>query len=193
MHHIYHTEGFILESKNLNEANKYYHIFTRDLGLVVASAQGIRKISSKLRFVLQDFSYVKIDFVKGKDFWRITSASKTNKLDDLLKKDGCLSLVFNLSKFLKRLLPGEDANQELFGDFIAGLLFMEKTEDRKLLNLVEVLIVLRILYFLGYVGDEFYVNNFILKPYVEIDFVLLEENKLKIVKNINNALKETHL
>jgi DNA repair protein RecO len=193
MHHIYHTEGFILESKNLNEANKYYHIFTRDLGLVVASAQGIRKISSKLRFVLQDFSYVKIDFVKGKDFWRITSASKTNKLDDLLKKDGCLSLVFNLSKFLKRLLPGEDANQELFGDFIAGLLFMEKTEDRKLLNLVEVLIVLRILYFLGYVGDDFYVNNFIFKPYAEIDFVLLEENKLKIVKNINNALKETHL
>jgi DNA repair protein RecO len=193
MHHIYHTEGFILEAKNLNEANKYYHIFTRDLGLVVASAQGIRKISSKLRFVLQDFSYVKIDFVKGKDFWRITSASKTNKLDELLKKDGCLSLVFNLSKFLKRLLPGEDANGELFSDFIAGLLFMEKTEDQKLLNLVEVLIVLRILYFLGYVGDEFYVNNFILKPYVEIDFALLEENKLKIVKNINNALKETHL
>jgi len=55
MHHIHHTEGIILESRNFGEGGKYYSIFTRDLGMVYASAQGVRKMSSKLRFILQDF------------------------------------------------------------------------------------------------------------------------------------------
>ncbi len=76
MHHIYHTEGIILGSKNYGETGKYYSIFTRDLGMVYASAQGVRKISSKFRYVLQDFSYVKVDLVRGRDFWRVTSASE---------------------------------------------------------------------------------------------------------------------
>ena len=79
MYHIHHTEGIILSSKNYGEAGKYYSLLTRDLGLINASAQGVRKISSKLRFVLQDFSYIKVDLVHGKDFWRLTSASKTCK------------------------------------------------------------------------------------------------------------------
>ena len=48
MHHIYHTEGIILGSRNFGEAGKYYYLLTRDLGLVYASAQGVRKMSSKL-------------------------------------------------------------------------------------------------------------------------------------------------
>ncbi len=193
MHHIYHTEGFILESKNLNEANKYYHILTRDLGLVVASAQGIRKISSKLRFVLQDFSYVKIDFVRGKDFWRITSASKTNKLDSLIKKEGILPVIFNLSKLLKRLLPGENVDEILFSDFIAGLSFLENEKEQKNFFLIEAIIVLRVLYFLGYVGEEYLIKNFVLMQYEEIDMSLVEKDKTIIIKTINTLLKETHL
>ena len=80
MHHIYHTEGIILGSRNIGEAGKYYYIFTRDLGMIYASASGVRKMSSKLRYVLQDFAYLKIDLVQGKDFWRVTNPSKTNIL-----------------------------------------------------------------------------------------------------------------
>ena len=80
MHHIYHTEGIILGSRNFGEAGKHYYIFTRDLGMITATAQGVRKMSSKLRFVLQDFSYIKIDLVQGKNIFRVTNALKTNKL-----------------------------------------------------------------------------------------------------------------
>ena len=89
MHNIYHTEGIILESKNFGEAGRYYSIFTRELGMVYASAQGVRKMSSKLRFILQDLSYINIDLVQGKDFWRITSASKTNELEEIVKNNEC--------------------------------------------------------------------------------------------------------
>ena len=73
-------------------------------------------MSSKLRFVLQDFSYLKIDLVKGKDFWRITSASKTNKLENLSRPE-IFEVFVNISKLLKRLLAGEDPNKTLFVDF----------------------------------------------------------------------------
>ena len=105
MHHIYHTEGIILGSGNFGETGKYYSVFTRDLGLVFASAQGVRKMSSKLRFVLQDFAYLKIDLVKGRDFWRITNVSKTNKLEKLQEPE-ILKVFASISKLLKRLLAG---------------------------------------------------------------------------------------
>src|SRR3989344_4669221 len=104
MHHIYHTEGIILGSKNFGESGRYYSIFTRNLGMVYASAQGVRKMSSKLRFILQDFACVKIDLVQGKDFWRVPSASKGNILERLSKNPEFFAVVSNIAKvsgFLK--------------------------------------------------------------------------------------------
>ena len=103
MHHIYHTEGLILGSKNYKEADKYYYIFTKDLGMVYATAQGVRKMSSRLRYILQDFSYVKIDLVEGRDLWRVTSASKTNKFEKIPKDRSKLQIFYKISKLVKKL------------------------------------------------------------------------------------------
>ena len=106
MHHIYHTEGIILSSRSYGEAGKHFHIFTRDLGMITASAQGVRKMSSKLRFVLQDFAYLKIDLVQGKNIFRLTNASKTNKLEHIVKNVETLKVFANIARLLKRLLAG---------------------------------------------------------------------------------------
>lgn len=192
MHHIYHTEGIILSSGNHGETGKYYSIFTRDLGMIHASAQGIRKISSKLRFILQDFAYLKIDLVKGKDFWRITSASKTNKLENL-SKPGTYQVFNNISKLLKRLLAGEDANEDLFNDLLNGFSVLEKIENEKELHNIEAIIVLRILNNLGYIGGDEILKDFIKSPFEEDLIFKVSENRTKILYQINKALKETHL
>ncbi|KKQ88236.1 MAG: repair protein RecO protein [Parcubacteria group bacterium GW2011_GWF2_38_8] len=192
MHHIYHTEGIILGSKNFGETGKYYSIFTRDLGMLYASAQGVRKMSSKLRFVLQDFSYVKIDLVKGKDFWRITSASKTGKLEKLSQPETLKTFV-NISKLLKRLLAGEDPNKPLFVDLINGLSVLEKSDAKSELRNIEMIIVLRILDNLGYIGSNEVLENFIKSPFEEDLVFKASESKKKILSQINKALKETHL
>ncbi len=152
MHHIYHTEGIILGSKNYGETGRYYSIFTRDLGMVYASAQGVRKVSSKLRFVLQDFAYVKVDLVQGKDFWRVTSASKTNMLGGLTKNRGTFEVFFNIAKLLKRLLAGIEKNEVLFTDLVNNLTILEKIDKKDDLRNIEVIIVLRILNNLGSIG-----------------------------------------
>ncbi len=192
MHHIYHTEGIILSSQNFGEAGKYYSIFTRDLGMIYASAQGIRKISSKLRFVLQDFAYIKIDFVKGKDFWRITNASKTNKLEKLFKPE-IFRVFVNVSKLLKRLLAGEDPNETLFIELLNGLSILEKAETKNELRNIEAIIVLRILNNLGYIGGDELLKDFIKSPF-EKDLIFdASKSRTKILYQINKALKETHL
>jgi len=193
MHHIYHTEGLILGSKNYGEAGRYYFIFTRDLGMVYASAQGVRKMHSKLRFVLQDFSYIKLDLVRGKDFWRLTSASKTNKLENISKNSETLKVFSNIARLLKRLLAGEDANQTLFTDLLNGLYVLEKCENENDLQNIEMILVLRILNNLGYIGSHDSLQSFIKSPF-EGDLVFnVGNNRNKILSEINKALKETHL
>ncbi|MEI8270219.1 MAG: DNA repair protein RecO [bacterium] len=193
MHHIYHTEGIILGSKNYGEAGKYFAIFTRDLGMINASAQGIRKISSKLRFVLQDFSYVKIDLVRGKDFWRITSASKTNILENVLRNSFNVEIFANIGRLLKRLLAGEYPNQILFTDLLNGLLFLEKSKSEDESRDIEVIIVLRILNNLGYIGNNKMLKNITKSPYEDALIFEVNHSRAKFLSEINKAIHETHL
>jgi len=193
MHHIYHTEGLILGNTNYGEAGKYYSIFTRDLGMIYASAQGVRKLSSKLRFVLQDFSYVKIDFVRGKDFWRITSASKTNMLESVSQKKETLEVFSNISRLLKRLLAGEDKNEALFVDLLNGLTILEKCETQEDLHNIEAIIVLRVLNNLGYIGENEVLKTLIKSPFEKDLIFTIGKSRAKILSEINKALQETHL
>lgn len=193
MHHIYHTEGVILGSKGYGEAGKQYYIFTKDLGMIHASASGVRKMSSKLRFILQDFAYLKIDLVEGKGIWRVTSASKTNTLDEVSKNPATLRVFFNIANLLKRLLAGAEPNTALFADLIRGLSVLEKMEKQEDLRNTEAVIVLRILSNLGYIGGDKVLENLITSPFEEDLIYQASRERRNVLKEINKALKETHL
>lgn len=198
MHHIYHTEGLILGSRNYGEAGKCHYIFTRDLGMIYASAQGVRKLSSKLRYVLQDYTYVKVDLVQGKDFWRITSASSGDILQNLSKNHRKLKIVFNISRLLKRLLAGEDPNPRLFSDLVKGFSILENLNVQDSfrsgnLENIETIIVLRILGNLGYVGSNEILETFTRSPLEEELVFEVAKKRMKILREINKTLKETHL
>ena len=193
MHHIYHTEGIILGSKNLRESDKYYYIFTRDLGMVYASASGVRKISSKLRFVLQDFACVKVDLVQGRNTFRVTSASKTNRLEYITKNKEAFRIFYNISRLLRRLLAGVEPNETLFTDLVHCLTILEKIKNKEDLNNIEAIIVLRILNNLGYIGDSESLQELVKSPFGEHLIFKASKSKIHILSQINKALKETHL
>ncbi len=193
MHHIYHTEGIILGSKNFRESDKYYYIFTRDLGMIYASATGVRKMSSKLRFILQDFAYLKLDIVQGKSIFRVTSASKTNTLENLTKNRERYRIVSNIAKLLKRLLAGVEVNENLFEDIKAGLSLIEKTNTKEELANLEIVIVLKMLNNLGYIGDREGLKELLMSPFEEGVLLKASLNRRNILNHINQALKETQL
>src|SRR3989344_5918139 len=191
MHHIYHTEGIILDSRNFGEAGKYYSVFTRDLGLITGSAQGVRKLSSKLRFVLHDFAYVKIDLVAGRNIFRVTSAGKTDELDELIKNKETFQVVGNIARLLKRLLAGVEPNEVLFADLLSGLNILEKAATKEDLRNIEAIIVLRILNNLGYIGESEALENIIKSPFEENLIFEASKRRIKVLEHINKALKET--
>ncbi len=193
MHHIYHTEAVILGSRNFGETGKYYYLFTRELGLVYARAQGVRKMSSRLRYVLSDYSYIKVDLVRGKDVWRLTSASKTNKLENIHSNKEAFSVLVKLSNLLYKLLRGEDANTELFDDFINGLFVLEAKKTQIDITNVEIVMALRILNNLGYVGDQSTLKDLVESPFHEELVYGVSDKRVHAIRAINQALRETQL
>ena len=195
-HHIYNTEGFVLSSQNVGEANKYFQIFTRDFGMVGATAQGVRFLKSKLRYSLQDYSYSKISLVRGKYSWRITGAIKEKNIGN----DPCggydkLKTIARIFALLERLVRGEEKNESLFGQIVDACEFLEKENlDGKILNNFEYIFVMRILNCLGYMAESKDLSEFITSSVWTMGLVSkMSAVSLEAVSQINKALKETHL
>ncbi len=194
MYHIYHTNAFILSSYNIGEANKIFYLYTKEIGLVKAIAQGIRLNKSKLRFTLQNFSYTKVDLVQGHDIWRVTSALTINSFPFARSKKQSLFLIVRVSKLLERLCTGEESNKKIFNDLIQVFYLLDdvdKTQDS--IEALELHLVLRIMNSLGYIGESSILNHYILSDFGNnLAKSLLNERKL-IINHINKALNESQL
>lgn len=194
MHHIYHTHGFILSSRNRGEANKMLTIYTREMGLVRASAQGIRLHKSKLRFTLQDFSYVNVDLVRGKELWRVTSAKHIASFPFARANSQSLLLITRVSQLLERLCNGEGPSEEIFDDFIQALYLLD---DESMLvssrEALELHLVLRIMNRLGYIGDSEILTKYLGSSFDQSKTELLLKERQSIIAHINKALNESQL
>ena len=194
MHHIYTTKAIIIKSIPIGEANKYYFFLTEDLGFIRATAQSVRLDKSKLKGHLQDFCFVKISLVKGKDIWRITNVETIeagNFLDDVNK----LICIKNIFALLLRLLHGEEKNEPLFRSIESFYNFLLKNDlSQNSIKNLETITVLRILYNLGYFKESFDLSDFVIDNELSLDKLnLFDDKKKTAILNINNALNETHL
>ena len=170
---IYNTSGFILGSAPLGEANKVYSIYTQDFGLIRASAQGVRYLRSKLRYNLEDFSYISFSLVKGREVWRITGAVLIS--DNAESDSGIKAMRARVLTLVRRLVQGEERNDPLFDSLKS--LFIDHCNDQGSNDDLETVSLMRILSSLGYLD------------------IAATENlpKREMIHAINKALKETHL
>lgn len=181
----------------LGEANRLFCIFTRDLGMIYGSAQGVRNISSKLRYSLQDFSFSEISMVKGKNLWKVTNAAALDNfylsLRDEPEKLRLFSRVFSL---LKKLLAGEEKNDKLYGLLLGAVGFLCDSGEMKPADLknFECILVLRILRNLGYLRESRKFEEFVESG--EWDGKILGKLspvRAEAVEEINKALAGSHL
>lgn len=194
MHHIYHTEGFILSSKNVGEANKIFTFYTREIGLVRAMAQGVRLHKSKLRFTLQDFSHVKVDLVRGKEFWRVTSARHVSSFPLLRAEAPSILLTARVSKLLERFCPGESPSEIIFDDLIQALYLLDDRDiSKQSREALELHLVLRIMHSLGYIGDSKILAKYLSSPFNSNKTEMLLKERQSIITHINKALSESQL
>lgn len=140
-YHIYTTDALILSSRPLREADRVYSILTRDLGLVKATALGVRKEGSKLRGSLEPVMLATVSLVKGKEYWRLTSALSESVIPPAPETLRPLAL-------LEKLVQGEAAHPELFDGVKQFLTLSARDED------FETNFVAAILHHLGYLKES---------------------------------------
>ena len=116
MHPIYHTDAIVLGSAERGEADKVFFLFTREQGLLRVTATGIRKLASKLRYGLQDYDVASVGLVRGKNSWRLTSATPKRIFD--ARKKNLLKAFQNTSRLLARMTPRETQESELFDEIL---------------------------------------------------------------------------
>jgi DNA repair protein RecO len=190
-HHIYTTPGFLVHSASHSEAGKFFLVFTRELGMIGCVAQGVRLSQSKLRYYTQDYSFSLFSLVRGKDVWRLVGAKEMDGLGEV--KEGNKKLYVQILALLRRLLPGEEKNEKVFGileNFYKYLSEKELEKEDKVL--VEYLTVLRILYSLGYVKNSL---GSVLDGEDLDDLTLFStgDKKEVMLKEINEGLKQSQL
>ena len=199
MHHINHTTGFVLGHADIKEADRLFFLFTRELGMVTAIAQGIRKETSRLRYSLQDFSCSRIDLVHGKEMWRITSAKKIEL--DGFENFSYLIMFARVLNLVRRLCQGEEAVEPIFDilEQITKIFANEKDLSaqagipEKVLLGIEYIAVLKILHELGYVAIKNTVAVYVISELSLEKAGEAYEDRRDILAVITHALGETHL
>jgi DNA repair protein RecO len=171
-----------------------FSIYTREMGLVRTMAQGVRFHKSKLRFSMQDFSYIKVDLVRGRDLWRVTTAKSITSFPFARTNKDSLLLIARISKLLERLCTGEQPNKKIFDDFIQVLYLLDDTNiTSSSREALELYLVLRIMNTLGYIGDSLLLKQYLTIPFNEICIESLLKEKQSIIAYINKALNESQL
>lgn len=195
-HQLYTTEGLILGSIGTGESNLYITIFTREFGLVRAVARSARAEKSKLRYNLQDFSQSNISLVRGRDVWRITGAQEGyGAYWQFEGNEEKIKILARISSLLKRLLQGEEKNEQLFSTLSTGIKFLrEQNPDSEIIKNFEYLIVFRILSTLGYIKEIDNLDLFLSTLNVDNKLLLkVTPLRSKIALAINEALNESQL
>jgi recombinational DNA repair protein (RecF pathway) len=197
MHHIHLTKALVLSSFPLGESGKILHLLTKDFGVIRVNAEATRKLNSKLRQSIQDFSLSEIALVYGKRGWILTNAKilenfyfKIKEKFDEKKQVNKIQTIQRLFSLVERMIPFEHDEEQgsfffdLILETIKKILELENEQNKSL----EIMTVYKIVNFLGYVGE-----NKLDQEKITSDLEYISQNEKQIVEIINKALKESHL
>jgi DNA repair protein RecO len=195
-YHLYSTEGFILSSNPLGEADRGFSILTRELGLILATAKSVRNEKAKLASGLQDLSISQMSFIRGRQKWKITSAVCIDNIFVNLREDKeKLFACARIFKLLEQLIAGEEVHTHFFDVIRAGIDFLKNNNLAKAdILLWESILVARILFNLGYLAEKDFIKPLFddLRWDDEV-LSLVRVHKTQVVRDINESLLATQL
>lgn len=190
MHHIYHTHAVILHARPVGERDMFLSLFTYEFGALSVKVTGVRTIKSKLRSALVAGSWIRADIVRGREIWRLTSAAADTSFF-VLPSTARPAYARGL-RLIGRLCRGEQAHDAIYDDMRIFFSLLAAGEQKEYPS-IEGLFALRVLYHLGYWGDqELY------RPYLTTSFTreLIETFSQALpvaIPKINQSLHETQL
>lgn len=184
----YITEAIVCGTFDHLTSDRTYLLFTREAGMLYASAKSVREERSKHRFSLQEFSRARITLVRGKTGWRITGTEPLCNFYTTLTSRDARTSVRDTIRLMRRVIKGEEPHVEIYDEILIGLTAMQKEG-----GVYGVLTALRMLYLLGYVPREDDILPFITGSYERAYRTITTDNIQVLNSHITRALEESHL
>ncbi len=180
----YITDALVCGVNNSNTSDRSYLLFTREAGMLFASARSVRRESSKQRYALQEFSLVRVSLIKGKSGWRIGSVESTHNYYDVAHDKEARGSVVNIIRQLRRFVHGEANTFELFEFVLDALNYVQNSISER--NFLDEVIKLRILHKLGYVSEKNIQISLLNTDLEELHNI----HNGKLVKELDKAVKQ---
>jgi len=114
-----HEPGFVLHTYAYKETSLIVEAFTRRFGRVALLARGARRPRSAMRGVLLAFHPLRLGWSGSGELATLMAAEWGGALQPLAGRG--LMCGFYLNELLLRLLPREDAHEELFDAYAEAL------------------------------------------------------------------------
>ncbi len=169
-----------MKTRGSGEADSTLELFTKDWGRITAHARGLRKESSRLRFILQPMSWGNVCVVRGAGGWRLTTANPDKPGTDLRKGRSSLSRV---ARIVERFIPQEVPSPLVFEVLLwhTQMLHRDHVHARDW----EMMTLARLFEHLGYWGIERVDEEVSMGTYTP-------ERKARIISEINRILRTAH-
>lgn len=150
----YITDAIVCGSRHHNTADKVCMLFSRELGMIFATARSVREERSKQRFALQDFSVIRVSLVKGKSGWRIGSTEAiSNPFLGAAGRPARGGITY-LIKLMRRYVQGEQAMVQVYDDLVAACAVISESDDVFYITTWQNVFSARLVYALGYAAKS---------------------------------------
>ncbi len=193
MYHLYTSEAFVLKNIPSGEADAYVFFLTPTHGVVGARARSSRALSSKMRFALQDFSYLDVTLVRGKKEWRITNVTPRFPSNGESALTVEAKTVFARIARLVKMLAGESPSRDLFLAVHAAYSTLGTITHKEELLALECITALKILHILGYVAPTPILDTYLRTPLGEEILSTFSTHKKDLLDTVNMSLEASHL
>ena len=111
---LYRTDGIVLRTRPLGEADKVLTLLSRDRGKIEVVARGARRPRNRLAAAAQPFSYLKILVFTGRSLDQLSQAEIVKAFGLIRENLVRMAYASFWSEFLDLLLPLEEENTGLF-------------------------------------------------------------------------------
>jgi hypothetical protein len=154
----------------------------------------LRELKSKLRYNLQPYSCSIVNLVRTQGGWRITGARLETDYFSLVRRDHKrLMVLAHVHALLRRMLAGQERQVALFDALAEGLSFFLRVPDAALAE-AELLLVLCILYHLGYVGNMLTLRTLFTEGLWSDEALrFASRDRGTLVRSVNESLRASHL
>lgn len=187
----YTTKALVCGSRDSYTSDRSYLLFTRNAGMLWATARSVREEKSKQRNALQDFSFIKVSLVKGKSGWRIGSveAQGNSFLSSATRERR--GLVSYIVMQLRRYVHGESPLIEVYDD--VEIVLKDKLKQTDIAT-VQTVFLIRMLHILGYIAPKESFSTLLTSVDIDRAVKVYDADMLPIIeKALKKASQMSHL